>query len=220
MTVDQLVEYYPRLYHMATGGSWPTIQRHGLMPTAYIVTTSGLPSTEQAQLLTQRRPASVVLTHPTIGRVTVRDQAPLRQQFLDLALTDMTEGEWLTLLNDRVFFWLHQDKLHRLLVARRYRSNEQDVLTVDTGRLVEAYENKIRLSPINSGATLYPNAPQRGSGTFLPIDQYPFTERRRGRTPSEAITELAVIDGVPDLANFVISVEKRRGADLLESLYP
>jgi hypothetical protein len=220
MTIDELVENYPRLYHMATGGSWTTIQRHGLMPTVHIVRTSALPASQQTQLLTQRRPVSTAIAHPVIGSVTIRDQAPLREQFLTLALTDMTATQWLELLNDRVFFWLHPGRLQGLLNARRYRNHVQDVLTVNTSSLVGAYESQIRLSPINSGATLYPNAPQRGSGTFLPIGKYPFAERRKGRTLSSAVTELAIIDGVPDMAMYVTSVDRYRGPDLLESLHP
>jgi hypothetical protein len=30
MGIDELIECYPRLYHMAEDGSWPGITRHGL----------------------------------------------------------------------------------------------------------------------------------------------------------------------------------------------
>jgi hypothetical protein len=216
ITVDELVDNYPRLYHMANGGSWPMIQQHGLLPTVQIVRTSGIPLAEQEQLLMKRRPISTIIEHPLIGTVTIRDQVPLREQFLSLA--DMDIQQWLAILNDRVFFWLHPDKLDRLLNARLYRGRIQDVLTLDTRSLVEAYESRVRLSPLNSGATLYPSAPERGSMTFLPLTEYPFKEWRKKRTLPNAITELAVIGGVPDVASHVVAVERRRGGVLLNSL--
>jgi hypothetical protein len=155
-----------------------------------------------------------------IGTATIRDQAPLREQFLIPALTDMTVVEWLAVLNNRVFFWLHTDKLTGLLNARRYRKHEQDVLTIDTRTLFESYESNIRLSPINSGATLYPNAPQRGSTTFLPVGVYPFAVRRKGRTLADAITELAVIGGVPGVTKHVLAVDRYQGPEVLRTLYP
>lgn len=134
-------------------------------------------------------------------------------------LTDMSPEQWLTILNDRVFFWLHPAKLDRLLGAKRYRDLEQDVLVVDTGSLLDAHEVNVRLSPMNSGATLYPNAPARGSDTFATIERYPYAQRRRGRPVSEAVTELAVIGGVHDVAKHVIRVERRRGAAIIGTVW-
>jgi hypothetical protein len=166
--------------------------------------------------LNERRPRSLTADHPTLGTVTIRDQAPLRLQFLEGCLTDMSIQQWLAILNDRVFFWLHPAKLDRLLGARLYRTFEQDVLVIDTNSLLDAHGGNVRLSPINSGATLYPNAPARGSDTFATIEVYPYTGRRRTRTVVEAVTELAVIDGVHDIRDHVIHVERRRGTEIIE----
>lgn len=220
VTVDELLRTYPRLYHMAAGGTWPAIQRHGLLPTTHIVTTSGLPADQQASLLSQRRSASITIAHPSLGTVTVRDQAPLREPFLSASMTDMTIAQWLGLLNDRVFFWLHPDRLRGLLTAQRYRDQAQDVLTIDTRSLVEAYHDEVRLCAFNSGSTLYSNAPLRGSDSFQTIDRYPFAERRRSHRISEALAELTVIGGVPDLQNHVLEVNRCKGTETLELLYP
>jgi hypothetical protein len=214
MQKDELVERYPMLFHMASAGSWPTIRTHGLWTTQQIVATSQGAFHDAA--LTERRPRSITAEHPTLGRVTIRDQAPLRLQFLERCLTDMSVLQWLATLNDRVFFWLHPDKLEKLLGARLYRSSEQDVLVIDTKSLLDAHQDRVRLSPVNSGATLYPNATARGSGTFTTIEDYPYTERRRKKTVSEAVTELAVVDGVHDIREHVIRVERRRGHDILK----
>lgn len=214
---DELIEHYPALFHMASAGSWPTIQTHGLWTTQQIVATSAGAFEETA--LTDRRPRSITAEHPTLGRLTIRDQAPLRLQFLEGCLTDMSVAQWLDTLNDRVFFWLHPDKLDKLLGARLYRSSEQEVLVIDTKSLLDAHEARVRLSPINSGATLYPNATARGSDTFTTIEDYPYAERRRKKAVPEAVTELAIIDGVHDIRDHVIRVERRRGRELLD-VYP
>jgi hypothetical protein len=219
MTVDELVRNYPRLYHMATGGSWSAIREHGLLPTSSIVQTSGLPVERRMELLTQARTVAATFTHPVLGSVTVRDQTPLRGHILASVLTDVTSSQWIGLLNSRVFFWLHPDRLRGLLCARRSRHQLHDVIMVDTRRFVEAYQDRIELSSINSGSTLYPNAPRRGSQTFLPIAQYPFAERRRSRPLSTAVVELTVVGGVPDLATYVVGVDRYEGPDMLGPLH-
>jgi hypothetical protein len=165
--------------------------------------------------LIEQRPHSITAEHPILGRVTIRDQAPLRRQFLAGCLTDMSITQWLGTLNDRVFFWLHPVKLDKLLGATRYRKSEQDVLVIDTKSLLDAHDAWVRLSPINSGATLYPNATARGSDTFTTVEDYPYGERRRKKTVPEAVTELAVIDGVHDVRDHVIHVERRRGHEII-----
>jgi len=40
--VEELTGSYPRLFHMAAAGSWPSIATHGLLPTQDIVASFGL----------------------------------------------------------------------------------------------------------------------------------------------------------------------------------
>lgn len=212
-TVDELVERHPRLFHTAAAGSWPSISRHGLLPTAELVHTSGLPEQEQSRLLSTQRRRPVVLEHPVHGRVTLRDQSPLRPERMAALLTDVTLAQWIGMLNERVFFWLHERRLRNLLQARRNRSQAQDVLTLDTASLVRAHLDAVRLSPMNSGSALYPNAPGRGSTTFVRLSDYPYAERRRTRGAAGAVVELAVLGGVPDLARHVVGVDRYVGAE-------
>ncbi len=115
----------------------------------------------------------------------------------------MTPPEWYRLLNGKVFFWLTEARLAKLLGARPYRAHEHDVLQLDTARLVAAYRDAITLSRINSGSTIRKAAP-RGPDTFRSIADYPI---RPGR---ERAVELAVTGGIPDIARFVICVTCRR----------
>jgi frataxin-like iron-binding protein CyaY len=219
LTPEELVSHYPRLYHMAAEGTWPLIREHGLLSTRQLVDTCS-PTLELRQaVLNRHRPDNITLQHPSGGVVVVRDQAPLRQIFLAKCLHGMTSQEWLDVLNGRVFFWLHPEKLGQLLNARRYRKHAHDVLAVDTASLLDSHAERIRLSAINSGATLYPNAPRRGPDTFQHVADYPFTQYRKSRTLREAVIELAVIDGVSDIDKHTIRVERRRGDEVLEVMF-
>jgi hypothetical protein len=201
---SELIERYPRLFHLAEAGSAGSISAHGLLPAQAIVSTSALTPTEQGAILSRPRPRAMSLEHPRLGRVTLRDQTPLREHILDKVLIDMTPQQWLAALNERVFFWLHPRRLDQLLNARRNRGRAHDVLVIDTASLVAAHDHQVRLSAINSGATLYPNAPERGSRTFQTIEDYPFAERLRRRPPQAAVVELAVSGGVRDLASHLV----------------
>jgi hypothetical protein len=219
MEIEELVEQYPRLYHLGEAGSWPAIAVHGLLPTTEIVTTSALSAAEQAELLSRPRRSALPIKHPLLGTVVIRDQTPLRAHILEKALRDMSAEQWLNTLNDRVFFWLHPQRLDQLLNARRNQGRPHDVLTVDTASLVTQYHDRIRLSAINSGATLFPGAPERGPFTFRTIEDYPYAERRRLRTPQAAVVELAVLGSVPDIADHVVSVQRRLGSVVVADLW-
>ena len=209
MDVNELIERYPRLFHLAEAGSAPAISEHGLLPAQKIVSTSALGPDEQAAILSRPRPRALTIEHPMLGRATLRDQTPLRAHILDKVLTDMTARQWLSALNERVFFWLHPQRLDQLLNARRNRGRPHDIVVIDTASMVSAHDRRIRLSAINSGSTLYPNAPERGTRTFETIEDYPFAERIRCRPPEAAVVELAVSGGVRDISSHVIDVYRR-----------
>ena len=206
MDVTELTERYPRLFHLAEAGSAEPISAHGLLPAQEIVSTSELDPEEQTAILSRPRPRTLSIKHPLLGSATLRDQTPLRAHILKKVLTDMTAQQWLSGLNERVFFWLHPQRLDQLLNARRNRGRPHDVLVIDTASLVGAHYRRIQLSAINSGAALYPNAPERGTRTFQAIEDYPFAERLRRRTPQAAVVELAVPGGVRDIADHIVDL--------------
>ncbi|MFV4913337.1 hypothetical protein PFZ49_07205 [Microbacterium lacticum] len=220
MNRDELIERHPQLFHMAEAGSWPGIREHGLITTEDLVLTAGLPAAQTDALLRERRSRSTVIEHPLYGRVVIRDQGPLNLSHLRGVLTDVTLEGWLQILNSRVFFWLHPDKLQQLLNARRYRQQPQDVITVDTRSLLDATDDRVRLSRMNSGATLYPSAPPRGSTTFETIENYDYALQRRRRGAVDAIVELAVVGGVADIEPHVLDVRRLQAGQVLQHLYP
>src|SRR5205085_872267 len=98
-------------------------------------------------------------------------------------------------------------------------AKEHVVITVKTSTLLERHEQRVLLSPINSGSTIYKPV-QRGLETFAPLEAYPYDERRRIRGVANAVAELAVEYSVPDLRDFVERVERRRGIQILDVLFP
>jgi hypothetical protein len=216
MRPEEIAEHYPRLFHMANVGSWPSIRLHGLLSTQALVDLYGIDGDLRERILRSRRAESIPLEREGMDRAVVRDQLPLREKTLEKCLTDMTLEQWLETLNSRVFFWLNEPHLEGLLGARAYRGDAHDVITVDTAALVERDRAKIRLSPINSGSTLYKPTP-RGSQTFMPIADYPFIERRRARG-NDAIVELAVEGGVERIEEVALTAERRRCGGVIEEI--
>ena len=82
---------------------------------------------------------------------------------------------------------------------------------------MERHIERARLSPINSGSALYPNAPLRGTTTFARLKDYPYAEQRRSRSLAEAVVELAVIGGVDDVSTHVIGVDRYVGDEFQHS---
>jgi hypothetical protein len=105
-----------------------------------------------------------------------------------------------------------------LLNARAYRDSVHDVLLVETRGLITQYEERVRVSPMNTGATKpYPHP--RGLDTFLPLPEYPFDDWRKKRRLADAVVEVAFEGGVPDIAPHVLRVVRMRREEELEELY-
>lgn len=211
VTTRVLVERFPRLYHMAERGSWPSIRRHGLLSTSALLDLYEVTGAERARLERAHRPESVELVHPKLGRAVIRDQKPMDDQGLRRALTDgLTPEDWYRILNAKVFFWLTEDRLNRLLGARAYRGLRHDVLVVDTRELLSEHAEEVVLSPLNSGATK-PMPFPRGRSTFLRMDEYPFDVWDKKRSRQDPVVELAVRRAVPDIERFIVRVYEDGG---------
>lgn len=208
---ETLATHFPRLYHMAQAGSWPAIERHGLLSATALLDLFEVRGEPREALLARHRPESVEVRHPVHGAAILRDQKPMSDGGLVRALPgDITPGEWYRCLNEKVYFWLTRKRLDRLLGAAEYRAKRQTILTIDTAALLSRHADRVLLSPINSGCTK-PYPAKRGWDTFLPLTEYPFDEWARKRSRQEAIVELTVRHSVPDLRDFVLQVEEVGG---------
>jgi hypothetical protein len=139
----------------------------------------------------------------------LRDQSPMSEKALIRCLDGMTPREWYRSLNAKVFFWTSVQRLQRLLTAKAGRDVAQLVLTVDTRSLVTTHRDRVLLSGMNTGSTIRRPLP-RGPMTFLPIAEFPYEERRRTRSPSDALVEFVVEGAVPDIMDHLIAVDEIR----------
>jgi hypothetical protein len=217
ISASELAKRSPLLYHMAADGSWDSISRKGLLSTSALLDLYGYSGADRTSIEESWRPESVTIHHPDLGVAVIRDQKPMSDGGLRRCLDGMTPAAWYEELNRRVFFWLTEERLARMLNARAYRGDTHLVLVVDAATLLQRHERKVMLSPINSGATK-PYPQPRGRTTFQRMDDYPFESWLAKRRGDDPIVELAVDEGVPDIADMVVRLERRRGDQLVETL--
>jgi hypothetical protein len=220
ISVPELATTYPRLYHVTSEGSWPSIQRHGLLSTQALLDLFGIDGEYREHLIASRRPDSVPIAHSEYGRAIIRDQKPLIESRLSSVLRDgMSPREWYTLLNGKAFFWVAESRFETLRNARAYTGLRQTLIIVDCAKLLARHADRVTLCPMNSGATR-PMAFPRGKSTFLPVSEYPFDEWRRKRGRKKAVVELAVHYAVPDIRDLVVSVSELGGSLPEQRIWP
>jgi hypothetical protein len=218
VSADTLTKRFPRLFHMAEAGSWPSIVEHGLLSALALTELFNVSQLESTAILERRRLESITLHDASAGRAVIRDQKPMDDTGLQRALRDgLTPREWYRLINEKAFFWLTESRLQRMRNARPYANERQTIMVVDTASFLEEHGSKVLLSPLNSGCTK-PMPHPRGRDTFLSLAAYPYDawmRKRRGRDP---VVELAVPHSVPDVASFVVSVVEEGGGQPLVTL--
>ena len=208
MTPERFAEVYPRLYHMAEAVAWPSIRRHGLLSTSALLDLYGVVGPERERIERQRRPAAVPIAHPEFGETFINDQRPMTDETLGPALIDMTPSEWYAHLNARVFFWVGEARLERLL--NTYRERDKIVLVLDTAKVMARHAAQTMLSPINSGFSLR-YAQKRGRATFLPLTDYPFEVWAKKRGKADAVAECTVLGGVAPVEDLLVETRDARG---------
>jgi hypothetical protein len=73
MDASALVNRYPKLYHMAEAGSWPSIRSVGLLSTSAIVDHFSIFDERRRALESRHRPEKVTLSAAGSGSIAVRD---------------------------------------------------------------------------------------------------------------------------------------------------
>lgn len=213
MEIETLVARYPRLFHMAEKGTWPSIRAIGLLSTSAVLDRFAVNGKERERLEREHRPEKVAVGGE--GGIVLRDQKPMARERLLQALQDgITPEEWYAVINSKVFMWAQEERLRGLLGARHYRSLEHDVLTINTASLVRAHADAIWLCPMNSGNT-FPIPHRRGRQTFLRIPQYPVGLKGK---PNREVVEVVVDYSIPGIAKHVVEVRRMRGDTVLQTL--
>ncbi len=205
LTADVLVRRFPRLWHMAEAGSWPSIRKHGLLSTTALLDLFEIEGGEREAIEARRRVSMVSIHHPRYGTAWIRDNLPINETVLRRTLVGMNEADFYRLLNGRTFFWVARERLDKLRTAAAYNNREHDLLEVDTAAVVARYGDSIELSHLNSGAVHAGANYPRGVGTFKSIETYEWAERLQVNR-SQPIVELTIPYSVPDIEDFVVSV--------------
>lgn len=200
---------------MAERGSWASIKQYGLLSTSALLDHYAVEPPQRNEIESRHRPKSVEVTRDGLPRAVVRDQIPMSDAGLRRALPNhLTPMDWYKLLNAKAFFWLSEERLHRLTNAKAYRDQEHDVLEVDTRSLINAHRDSIWLCPINSGCTK-PMPHPRDETIFARILDYPYAYWRERRSRRERVVELAVEHSVNDISDHVRRVVVKRGTEVL-----
>lgn len=216
--LEELITNCPTLYHMAERGSWESIKKFGLLSTSALLDHYAVEPPRRTEIESRHRPASIDIAGKGLPRAVIRDQIPMSDAGLKRALPDrLSPSDWYELLNAKAFFWLSQDRLHKLTNAKAYRDQEHDVLEVDTKSLIEAHRDAIWFCPINSGCTK-PMPHPRDESVFSRISDYPYEHWRQRRGPRERVVELAVDHSVSDIEHHVKRVVVKRGTEVLNVL--
>src|SRR5437016_7559911 len=198
----------PFVYHLAEAENWPSIQQHGLLSTRTLLDRIGMHGSSRAAVEREHRPNRTIL--PT--GLVVRDQKPMPPAALERCLVGLTASQWYELLNSKVFLWFDPERLNR---QRRACSRfPQVVLRIASDRLLRRYAAHTALTPINTGNARR-KAARRGTATFVPYsvwaDSAWLSEAQAlctsPRPRSHQPVELTVTDSVPDVMDFVVSVQ-------------
>ncbi|MBL0797841.1 DUF7002 family protein [Pseudomonas sp. B7] len=212
MDLDKLIELYPRVYHMAERGAWESIRAHGLMSATAVLDHLAIEGGDRVRFESEHRNQKMDVRAGHPSNIVLRDQKPMPEGRLIQALTDgTTPRQWYELINNKVFFWAEEERLHRLLGARDYRKLEHDVLTVDSAKFIPAFAESIWLCRMNSGNT-WPMPHHRDTQIFRRIPDYPV---KRSGKPEKDVVELVVDYAVPNIADYVVEVRRMKGSEVL-----
>jgi hypothetical protein len=209
MTPAELAGRHAQLFHVTAAGAAERIRRLGLMSTLDLLTFLDVPPARRTELTTMRRPKAEPVSHPSHGAFVIGDNAPLSEARLHGRLEDgLTFAAWLEMLNNRVFFWTDRKRAEKLRQSRRYCHAEKELLVIDTLALATAHQERIEITPFNTGATgRQPKPPTRGVSTFAPLLTTDFRTWTRRRGQRDRIVEVVVRGAVPDIAHFITGVE-------------
>ena len=218
MRPEELWRHYPVLYHIAWGGSSPSIQEHGLLSTKALLRLYKKTNEEIVALTRVRRAHWVEIDCPGRPSAVLRDQKPMTDAGLRRALDGSAEPwQWYDLISSMVFFWPTTARLRTMLTASAYDGVAHDVLVVDARALVGLERDNIRVSEINSGCTR-PMPWPRDMTLFKRFADYPFEDRRRKYGVAKAVAEVCVVDRVERIAEAVLDVKRGTAGEVMKAL--
>ncbi len=187
---------------MTEEGGWERIQQRGLLSTTSLLNHFPVSESRRRRTESARRSTD----EPIQPGVVIRHQRPVQHN----RLAGILPQAFYELLNGKVFFWATPRRRDSMLKARA--DAVQEVLTVDTRRLVERHGERITLPRINSGDTR--NGDWRDSQTFRTIEKYPTI------THKDQVAEVAVECCVVDIVEITLRVDRYLGCTWREKIWP
>jgi hypothetical protein len=150
------------------------------------------------------------MTHESGHQITIRDQRPMARASIEAHLDGIGLAEWLSLFNERVFFFAKQKGL-TTLVARYQETEGQDVMVFDTAKLLRAAAGRVEVATVSpSVPASWTPCPCRNRATFVPIDRY------TGLADAiEEVTVIGSVHSVPDLVVRVIRYHPDRTSEVM-----
>jgi hypothetical protein len=172
-SLGELARLRPELAHVTFQGGSQSIRRRGLQSVAALAAASTSTDEDTHRLLSSYRPDVLPLPFPEGEIVVLRDQLRRRRN-IEASLHDMTEVEWLGVLNERVFLFPSRHKrVSELVDAYTAKGHAQEVMYLDTALLLQDHENVVEVATVNTGAFPHKSGPTRGRETFIPLERLP-----------------------------------------------
>lgn len=177
MDIDKFLELRPKLYHLTHKDNLESIKESNkIYSTDYIVKKSGI--TEPESFLKTRR-VKLKKVNFNGSEIYIRDQIPLHPSMINKAMDGTcTPGEYIYLLNKKVFFWPTKDRLERHY--NTYKDQNPVILILDTKEIYDLNKERVKFCRLNSGAlraNFYHGGkpPPRGLNTFKSPEDYKST---------------------------------------------
>ena len=141
----------PTLYHLSAEGSWPGIQRHGLLSSKLILNKFGIDEKRLREIETHRLSHAYPLHSEEYGSFVLRDRTTLSHAELTYALQGSCSSDhWINLLSQRVFLFAQKKSLENLLKAPLNCKLSHVVLEVETCKLFDRHASVIEVAEINN----------------------------------------------------------------------
>ncbi|WP_448131400.1 DUF7002 family protein [Stutzerimonas chloritidismutans] len=95
MDIKKLIERYPRIYHMAEKGTWPSIRDRGLLSASAALDLFGINGANRRILEAEQRRQKIDLVPNSPDSIVLRDQKPMPEERLLRALKGgVTPEQW------------------------------------------------------------------------------------------------------------------------------
>jgi hypothetical protein len=191
VTPEQFLNRCKLICHVAPAGAWEQISGQGFRTAEELILDADLDDEDRKHLLSTPRKESVRLR---VGGqdVILRDQGPLyaRKDLKAILESGLDVSDWITLLNQRVYFFTDETPLKKFLDKYVEQDGAQDVIWLSPLKLLGVEEIRIELSSQNTGAVAHRAGPQKSAATFVPLFRF----------PDKRPTEVTVFGGLTDLS--------------------